>query len=268
MKKVLALLSILALLFVGMNTISAQTPDTTKQKTDTAAVNNNTTDQTQQNVEDKAAKTEVGMHQMLIQKFIEGGPGWMTPILFSLIFGLALALERIIYLTLATTDTKKFLLKVEASLNESGIEGTKDLCRNTRGPVASIFYEGLMHYDEGIEVVEKTVGTYGSIQSSLLERGLTWIALFISLAPMLGFLGTVVGMVQAFDAIAVAGDVSASIVAAGMKVALITTVFGLITAIILQLFYNYLLAKVEGIVTDMEDASVSLIDLLYKFNKK
>jgi biopolymer transport protein ExbB len=211
---------------------------------------------------------EIGFHQQVKQKFIEGGAGFMTFVLLALILGLALAFERIIYLNLATTNTKKLLSNVENALNSGGIDAAKEVCRNTRGPVASIFYQGLDRSDEGIEMVEKSVISYGSVQMGLLEKGLTWISLFISMAPMLGFMGTVIGMIEAFDAIKVAGDVSASLVAGGISVALITTVSGLIVAMILQVFYNLIVAKIDGIVNNMEDASISLIDILVKFNHK
>lgn len=208
------------------------------------------------------------MHQELKRQYMDGGVEWMTPVLLCLILGLAIAIERIIYLNLATTNTKKFISKVEEELNNGGVEAAKELCRNTRGPVASIFYQGLDRYEEGVDMVEKTVVSYGSVQMAQLESGLSWLGLFIALAPMLGFLGTVVGMVMAFDSIAVAGDMSPAIVAGGMKVALLTTIAGLIAAIILQIFYNYILSKIESLVLAMEDSSISLIDILTKYNKK
>ncbi len=211
---------------------------------------------------------EVSMHKQIKTKFIEGGPEFMGIVLLALILGLALAIERIIYLNLATTNTEKLLKKIEAALEQGGIEAAKEVCRNTRGPVASIFYQGLDRTNEGIDVVEKSVVTYGSVQMGQLESGLTWIALFIALAPMLGFMGTVIGMIDAFDAIQAAGDISPSLVAGGIKVALITTVFGLIVAIILQIFYNYLVSKIDKLVNNMEDASISLIDILMKYNLK
>jgi biopolymer transport protein ExbB len=192
----------------------------------------------------------------------------MTSILVCLILGLAFALERVIYLNLSTSNNKKLLISVEEALAGGGIEAAKEVCRNTRGPVASIFYQGLDRSDEGLDVVEKTVVSYGGVQASLLEKGLSWIGLFISLAPMLGFLGTVVGLIVAFDAIEVAGDISPALVANGMKIALITTVGGLVVAIILQIFYNYCLSKIDSIVNSMEDASISLIDILVKHNLK
>lgn len=215
-----------------------------------------------------ATSQEVPLHQELKMQFIDGGPPFMTPIVLVLVLGLAFVIERIIYLNLATTNTKKLIADVEEALNSGGIEAAKELCRNTRGPVASIFYQGLDRYDEGIEMVEKSVVSYGSVQMGQLESNLSWISLFISLAPMLGFLGTVIGMVVAFDNIQKAGDISPNIVAGGMKVALITTVAGLIVAIILQIFYNYIISKIDGIVNSMEDASISLVDLLVKYNVK
>lgn len=209
---------------------------------------------------------DVPMHQQLKTKFIEGGPLFMGVILFLLILGLAIAVERIIYLNLASTNTTRLVSRVEKALDEGGIESAKDVCRSTRGPVASIFYQGLLRSDEGIEAVEKSVVSYGSVQMQQLESGLTWISLFIALAPMFGFMGTVLGMISAFDAIEIAGDIAPSLVAGGIKIALITTVFGLIVAAILQIFYNYILSKIDSIVMNMEDASISLIDVLVHHN--
>jgi len=210
---------------------------------------------------------EEPVHQQLKPKFIEGGPGIMGVLLILLIFGLALSIERIIYLSLATGNSKKLLSKVEEVLASDGVEAAMDVCRNTRGPVASIFYQGLSRMDQGIEVVEKAVVSYGAVQMSQLEKGLSWIQLFISAAPMVGFLGTVLGMVIAFDDIARAGDISPNIIAVGMKVVLITTIAGLIVAIILQFLYNYIVSKIDSIVVDMEDASISMIDILVKSKK-
>lgn len=214
------------------------------------------------------APEEVPLHQALKTKFIEGGAGFMALVIICLILGLALAIERILYLSFSKTNTKKLLCKVEAALNEGGVEAAKEVCRNTRGPVASIFYQGLLRMDQGIEVVEKTVVSYGSVQMSQMENGLSWISLFIAIAPSLGFLGTVIGMIQAFDAIQIAGDMSPNVVAGGMKVALITTVGGLIVAVILQIFYNYILSQIDSLTIEMEDASISLIDVLVKYQAK
>ena len=216
----------------------------------------------------KGTGEEVPLHQALKTKFIEGGAGFMSLIIICLIIGLALAIERILYLSFAKTNTKKLLAKVEEALNNGGIEAAKDVCRETRGPVASIFYQGLLRYDQGIDTVEKTIVSYGSVQMSNMENGLSWISLFIAIAPSLGFLGTVIGMIAAFDAIQAAGDISPNVVAGGMKVALITTVGGLIVAMILQVFYNYILAKIDSISIDMEDASISLVDIITKYNRK
>ena len=211
---------------------------------------------------------ERSMHQQLKQKFIEGGAGFMGVVLLSLIFGLALAIERIIYLNLASTNTDKLIKDIQGAIDNGGVPAAMEVCRNTRGPVASIFYQGLSRVDEGIEVVEKSVIAYGSVQMGLLEKGITWISLAIAVAPMLGFMGTVIGMIDAFDSIQAAGDISPALVAGGIKVALITTVSGLIVAIILQIFYNYIISKIDGIVNKMEDASISLIDILVKYNAK
>ncbi len=274
MKKLLAVITILSVLFLGVNMTYAQetTGDTAKSdtaKVDTAAAAQKVTVHNKEDIkEQQAAKTEVGIHQELRTKFIEGGPGFMAVILLTFILGLAIALERILYLIFSSINTKKFIEKIEAALEEGGIEAAKDVARNTRGPVASIYYQGLSRYDKGIDVVEKSVMTYGSVQTGLLERGLTWISLFIAIAPMLGFMGTVIGMIEAFDAIEKAGDISAGLVAHGIKVALITTVSGLIVAITLQIFFNYISAKIDSLVTDMEDASVTLIDMLVKYSEK
>ena len=211
---------------------------------------------------------EVPLHQALKTKFIEGGAGFMSLIIICLILGLALAVERILYLSFSKTNTQKLLENVEKALEEGGIEKAKEVCRNTRGPVASIFYQGLLRQDQGLDVVEKTIVSYGGVQMSLMENGLSWIGLFISISPSLGFLGTVIGMIQAFDAIQAAGDISPNVVAGGMKVALITTVGGLIVAMILQIFYNYILAKIDGLSIDMEDSSIRFVDILTKYEEK
>ena len=218
--------------------------------------------------EEAAPAPSEGIHYVIKQKFIEGGWEWMSPVLICLIIGLAIVVERTIFLNLASTNTSKLLAKIEDAMKSGGVEAAKEVCRSTRGPVASIFYQGLDRSSEGIEIVEKSIVSYGSVQMAQMERGLIWISLFIALAPMLGFMGTVVGMIAAFDAIEAAGDISPSLVAGGIKVALLTTVAGLIVAVILQIFYNYLVSKVDSLVNAMEDASISLIDILVKYNKK
>ena len=203
-----------------------------------------------------------GFTQELKKRFIEGGPGFMGIVLLCLILGLAIAIERIIFLNLSTTNTAKLTSSVEEALKNGGVEAAKEVCRNTSGPVASIFYQGLDRSSEGLENAEKAVVAYGGVQMGQLEKNVSWISLFIALAPMLGFMGTVIGMIQAFDKIEAAGDMQPSLVAGGIKVALLTTVFGLIVAIILQIFYNYIVSKIDGIVNDMEDASITLMDML------
>ena len=217
------------------------------------------------------AETEIAgesMHHILMQKFLEGGWAWMLPILLCLVIGLAVAIERILYLALSTINSKKLVNKVEEALKQGGIEAAKEVCRNTRGPIASIYYQGLDRYDQGLDAVEKAVVSYGSVQTGQMESGLPWIGLFIALSPMLGFMGTVVGMIAAFDAIQAAGDISPTLVAGGIKVALLTTLLGLIAAVILQLFYNYIVSKIDSLVNDMEDTSITLMDILTAYNKK
>ncbi|WP_088323923.1 MotA/TolQ/ExbB proton channel family protein [Polaribacter tangerinus] len=215
----------------------------------------------------EAAAEAKTFHQILKENFIDGGPGFMGIVLVALILGLAIAIERIIYLNLATTNTKKLVASVDEALSSGGVEAAKEVCRNTKGPVASIFYQGLDRVDEGVDAAEKAVVSYGGVQMGLLEKNVSWISLFIALAPMLGFMGTVIGMIGAFNDIAVANDISPAVVAGGIKVALLTTVFGLIVAIILQIFYNYIVSKIDGIVNNMEDASIQLVDLLVKYKK-
>ncbi|MFT6064280.1 MAG: biopolymer transport protein ExbB [Paraglaciecola sp.] len=217
--------------------------------------------------QEAAAAESQTFHQILKQNFIDGGPEFMGIVLVALILGLAISIERIIYLNMATTNTKKLLANVDDALSSGGVEAAKEICRNTKGPVASIFYQGLDRVDEGVDQAEKAVVSYGGVQMGQLEKNVSWISLFIALAPMLGFMGTVIGMIGAFNDIAVANDISPAVVAGGIKVALLTTVFGLVVAIILQIFYNYIVAKIDSIVNSMEDASITLIDLLVKYKK-
>ncbi|GAB1416203.1 MotA/TolQ/ExbB proton channel family protein [Paludibacter sp.] len=261
MKKVFAIFSIVALFTLG-TTISMKAQEATVPGTADTTVT--------ESVETTSAPViveEQGMHKALKQKFIEGDALWMAPIAFCLILGLALCIERIVYLSLSSTSTKKLLASIDEAWQKGGAEAAMNVCRDTRGPVASIFYQGLSRHHEGIDVVEKTVASYGGVQLGLLEKNLTWISLFIALSPSLGFLGTVVGMIQAFDKIQQVGDISATVVAGGIKVALLTTVFGLIVAMILQVFYNYILTLIEGLTNDMEDSSISLLDIIVKHSK-
>jgi biopolymer transport protein ExbB len=277
MKKLLTLLLLAGVFTFTTLNVNAQEfsdSDSTEFVSDTTAVDSTYVEEVaEEPVEEEAVVEEVyeeeaspGFHQVVKQQFIDGGPTFMGIVLLCLILGLAIAIERIIHLNMASTNTNKLLSDVESALGSGGPEAAKEVCRNTRGPVASIFTQGLMRMSEGLEMVEKSIIAYGSVEMGKLERGMIWISLFISLAPMLGFMGTVIGMIEAFDAIAEAGDVSPALVASGIKVALLTTVGGLIVAVILQLFYNYLVSKVDSIVNSMEDASISLVDLLVKHN--
>jgi biopolymer transport protein ExbB len=275
MKKLFAFLAVIGLLTFGVTqTIVAQEDVMTDsiEMTDSVADDASMDESMDMSMDDmdaaEPAEETVGIHKVIKTKFIEGGASFMGIVVLCLILGLAIVIERIIYLNLSSTNTKKLLETIETTLNEQGVEAALEVCRNTRGPIASIFYQGLSRLDEGIDVVEKTVVSYGSVQMGLLEKGLTWISLFIAIAPMLGFMGTVIGMIGAFDAIAAAGEISPALVASGIKVALITTVTGLIVAIILQLFYNYLISKVDSIVNDMEDSSITLLDVIVKYNAK
>lgn len=205
-----------------------------------------------------------GVHQFLKTKFIEGNAGFMSLVALVLILGLAFCIERIIYLSLSEIDAKRFMADVTTKIESMDLEGAKQQCLKTRGPVASLCYEGLSRVDEPIENIERSVASYGSVQASNLEKGCSWITLFIAMAPSLGFLGTVIGMIMTFDQIQIAGDISPTIVAAGMKVALITTIFGIIVALILQVFYNYILSKIDHITAQMEESAITLLDALMK----
>tara|TARA_R100001369_G_scaffold92485_1_gene137853 strand:+ start:3195 stop:3944 length:750 start_codon:yes stop_codon:yes gene_type:complete len=249
MKRLFSILATAGLFVAGTNTVSA--------KVVAAAVI----------LQDAAPAAEKGFTQVLKEQFIQGGAGFMGIVLLCLILGLAVAIERIIYLNLATTNTTKLKQQVEDALASGGIEAAKEVCRNTKGPVASIYYQGLERAGDSIESAEKAVVAYGGVQMGQLEKNVSWLSLFIAVAPMLGFMGTVIGMIQAFQKIAAVGNLSASLIAGDIQVALLTTVFGLITAIILQIFYNYIIAKIDSIVNDMEDSSITLIDMLADHKK-
>ena len=283
MKKLIALLTIAGFMTFGIsNSVLAQQEENTPQTEQVAA------EATEQVAEEAAAPAEEAapveevvetttiaeeeaeptFHEVLKKQYIDGGWGFMTLVLICLVLGLALSIERIIYLTLSTSNTKKLLAELETALNNGGVEKAKEVCRNTRGPVASIFYQGLMRFNDGLDEVEKSMISYGSVMNGNLSSGTSWITLCIALGPNLGFFGTVIGMVQAFDSIAAAGDISPTIVAGGMKVALLTTVFGLITAMVLQVAYNFILNKIEGILNDMEDSTITFMDILNEYSKK
>jgi biopolymer transport protein ExbB len=254
MKKLFAIVAVMGILAFGSNQLV--------QAQDAPAAA-----QTEQSTGTDSAEAG-GIHKELKIKFIEGSASFMSLVAIALIVGLAFCIERIIYLSLAEINTKKFVANIEANLEKGDVEAAKTLARNTRGPVASIYYQGLLRIDQGIDVVEKSVVAYGGVQAGYLEKGCSWVTLFIAMAPSLGFLGTVIGMVLAFDKIQQVGDISPTVVAGGMKVALITTIFGLVAALILQLFYNYILSKIEALTSEMEDSSVTLLDLVIKYNVK
>ncbi len=263
MKKLFMILAVAGAFTLATATVKAQDAPVADE---TTAVAN-----TVAAVQSLDAETEVAgtpLHQAIKEKFLEGGAAWMAPILLFVILGLAIAIERILYLNLSTVNSKKLIAKVEAALKKGGIEEAKKVARDTKGPIASIFYQGLDRYDQGMDNVEKAVVSYGSVQQSQMESGLVWIGLFISLSPMLGFMGTVVGMVAAFDSIQAMGDVSPTAVAGGIKVALLTTLAGLIAAVILQLFYSYIISKIDSLTMDMEDSSITLVDMLTEYNRK
>ncbi len=280
MKKVISSLMIAGMMTFGFSTVSLADDSTAVVGAENDAIeavdstaNDALTDltsteeeSTEEIVEENtAAVQDLGFVSKIKQKFIEGDPFWMGIVLIALIIGVALCIERIVYLNLSTINTKQFLEDVESALAKGGVEEAKELCRNTRGPIASIFYQGLDRSEEGIEMVEKSVISYGGVQMGMLDKGVSWISLFIALAPMLGFMGTVIGMIQAFEKIVSDGQVSPTTVAGGIQVALLTTVFGLIAAIILQIFYNYIVAKIDGLVNEMENASISLVDMMLKY---
>lgn len=263
MRKLLAFVAIFCTMSVLSVNLSYADPDSTDvDTTNTTTTTVDTTAATTPTTDGATEVKESGFTQMVKQKFIEGNYQWMTPVLFFLILGLAIAIERIIYLNMAAVNTKKLLKKVEGALSAGGVDEAKKVCQNTSGPVAGIFLQGLEKAHEGVEMSEKALVAYGGVEVARMEKGLTWLNLCIALAPMLGFMGTVVGMIFAFDAIEAAGDISPNIVAGGMKVALLTTVAGLMVAVVLQIFYNYVVSRIEALTGQMEEASIDFIDLL------
>ena len=278
MKKLFAIVAMLGMITFGTTQVYAQdaaeaAPVETVENTDQAAAP--AAEEVAAPAEEAAAPAEVteaaeseGVHKTLKTKFIEGGAEFMALVAIAMVIGLAFCVERIIYLSMAKVNTKNLMEAIAAALQKGDVEGAKTICRNTAGPVASICYQGLLRIDEGLDTVERSVVSYGSLQSSNLEKGCSWITLFIAMAPSLGFLGTVIGMVMSFDKIQQEGDISPTIVAGGMKVALITTIYGIVVALILQVFYNFILTKIEDLVADMEDSSITLLDLMTKYNLK
>lgn len=268
----IATMAIVAMSIFGTSVVEAQSKEAVADSVTTALTDStakSVADSTTSDliVEDELLETEEtgGLHKQLKSKFIEGSAGFMSLVALALVIGLAFCIERIIYLTLSEINAKKLMNTIGSKIESADIEGAKDICRNTRGPVASICYQGLLRINESIEDIERSVVSYGAVQTANLERGCSWIKLCITIAPSLGFLGTVIGMVMAFDNIRVAGDISATIVASGMKVALITTIFGIIVALVLQLFYNYIVSKIEHITSQMEESAITLLDCITKY---
>ena len=277
MKKLIALFAVFAIFAFGINNVTiaqndkkaAEEPATEQVTEAQEAAPAPAAEQTHiVKAEDQNTSVEKSLHYVLKDKFAEGDPLWMTPVLICLVLGLAFAIERIFYLNLASTNSQKLLAKVEEAMKNGGVEKAKEVCRDTKGPLAGVFYQGLDRYDEGLDSVEKSLVAYGGVEMGRLEKNLSWLSLCMALATQLGFMGTVIGMVGAFDNIERQGDISPTVVAGGMKVALLTTVFGLITAVILQIFYNYILSKIDGIVNDMENATIGFMDNMVNYNKK
>ena len=272
MRKILLLffmLSLLAVVPVSAQDSVAALPDTMQADSLQADSAMAVIDAELGNMDD-ASEADGSLHKQLKRKFIEGSAGFMSLVALALVLGLAFCIERIIYLTLSEVKTKKLMRDIDELLEHDDVAGAKELCRNTRGPVASICYQGLLHIKEPLEQIDRQLTNYGAVQINNMEKGCTWIRLFIAVAPSLGFLGTVIGMVMAFDRIQTAGDISPTIVAAGMKVALITTIFGIIVAVILQFFYNYILSKIEHLTAQMEEGAIVFMDSVtaYKMRKE
>ena len=261
---------VISFLLMSVTPVMAQEATAQKAQTeaaaalDTSAIDTTSLllDEAVAEMDDSTAVADGGAYTQLKKKFTDGGVWFMSLVALCLIIGLAFCIERIIYLTLSEIDAKKFMVHLEEKLKTEGVEAAKDLCRNTRGPIASICYQGLLRIDSSMEEVERSVSSYASVQVGKMEKGCSWITLFIAMAPSLGFLGTVIGMVMAFDQIEIAGDIGPTIVASGMKVALITTIFGIIVALILQLFYNYVLSKIDHLTAQMEESAITLMDII------
>jgi len=274
MKKIFAIIALMGVFSFGMTqSVSAQDEESVDsaatEQVDSAAVDTAAATPAEVDEVVESEPQEAGMYKTIKTKFIEGSAGFMALVAIALVLGLAFCIERIIYLTLSKVNTDKMIEDIEdALLNKNDLEGAKAIARDTRGPIASIFYQGLLRLTDGADAVEKSVVAYGAVQASNLEKGCSWITLFIGMAPSLGFLGTVIGMVQAFDDIQKAGDISPTVVAGGMKVALLTTLFGIIVALILQVFYNYILAEIEAMTAKMEDSTISLLDIVAKYSLK
>ena len=275
MKRLIILFALLGLLMIPQ-TVNAQKPVSEDAiivadsiaSADSTVVVDSLAAETLLTDEPEGDETEGGFHKQLKTKFIDGNVGFMSLVALALVLGLAFCIERIIYLTLSEIKARKLMEDIEQHLKADDVEGAKTLCRNTRGPVASVCYQGLMHIHQPMDAIERSITNYGGLQAANLEKGCSWIKLFIAMAPSLGFLGTVIGMVMAFDQIQQAGDIGPTIVAQGMKVALITTIFGIVVALILQLFYSYILSKIERLTAQMEESAITLLDMITEYKSK
>ena len=271
MKRLIALVAVIGLMtFCQVVTAQEVLPQDSVDVMMTAVADSSAVDSAAVAMDDMSLSDDLdaeagGLHHQLKTKFIDGSPLFMSLVALALVFGLAFCIERITYLTLSEINAKKMMRDIDAKVSEGDIEGAKQLCRDTRGPVASVCYQGLMHIDEAMDDIERSIYSYGSVQTAKLEKGTSWIKLFIAMAPSLGFLGTVIGMVMAFEQIQIAGDIGPTIVASGMKVALITTIFGIVVALILQLFYSYITSKIEHLTSQMEESVVTLLDTIMKY---
>ena len=268
MKQLIALVAIIGLMAFGQTATAQEVPS--QDTIETAVVDSFAVDTVAVAMDDMVLSEDLdaeadGLHHQLKTKFIDGSPLFMSLVALALVFGLAFCIERISYLTLSEINAKKLMRDIDDKVAKGDVEGAKQLCRDTRGPVASVCYQGLMHIDEKMDDIERSIYSYGSVQTAKLEKGTSWIKLFIAMAPSLGFLGTVIGMVMAFEQIQIAGDIGATIVASGMKVALITTIFGIVVALILQLFYSYITSKIEHLTSQMEESVVTLLDTIMKY---
>ncbi|HEY9551546.1 MAG TPA: MotA/TolQ/ExbB proton channel family protein [Prevotella sp.] len=277
MKRIIAKIVLILCLFFSYGMLLQAAPQAGKgAKADTVQAQTDTLSMEEQLNNSIAAASDVpmelpeegGIHHSLKTKFIEGNAGFMSLVALALVLGLAFCIERIIYLSLSEINAKKFMADIDAKIAANDIEGAKELCRDTRGPVASICFQGLDRIDESIDNIERSIASYGTVQAANLEKGCSWITLFIAMAPSLGFLGTVIGMVMAFEQVQLAGDLNATVVAAGMKVALLTTIFGIIVALVLQLFYNYILSKIDHITSQMEESAITLLDSVVKYKRR
>ena len=203
----------------------------------------------------------------MVQYFHDGG-NFMWPILLALVFGLGFTLERIYSLMMSRIDSKTFFDDITKIIDNDGAEAALELCEQTQGPVSAIFHAGLSRLHRGLAEVEKAIQNAGALEMAFLEKNMIWLNAVITIAPMLGFTGTVIGMIKAFDAIKAANDISPAVVAGGISQALLTTAFGLVVAMIIQTFQNLFVSRIDKLVLEMEEQSVKIMDHLYEAETK